>query len=281
MRAPEASAAATAHEETDSVTNPASAFLTDTMRAIAFLSRLRVPARFFAGDDGRMGRTVRAFPTAGILITLPACLVFAVTLALDADPLLAALLSLVVQALVTGALHEDGLADAADGLGGGRSRGHALDIMKDSRVGTYGVIALVLTLALRAVAIADLADHLSSAGGALALLAIAALSRAGMVWHWSLLPPARETGVAAGAGAPQPAAVTMALATGVVLAALLLLVAGVPLTAALLSFAAFAATVPLWTRYVRQRIAGHTGDTIGATQQLAETALLVALAIFA
>ncbi|PYE44784.1 cobalamin-5'-phosphate synthase [Rhizobium sp. PP-F2F-G20b] len=263
------------------MTNPATTFLTDTMRAVAFLSRLRVPARFFAGDDGRMGRTVRAFPLAGLLITLPASLVFALSLALDADPLLAALLALTVQTLVTGALHEDGLADAADGLGGGRTRGHALEIMKDSRVGAYGVIALVLTLALRAVAIADLADHLSGAGCALALMAIAALSRAGMVWHWSQLPPARDTGVAAGAGQPQPAAVTTALATGVVLSGLLLLVAGVPLVAALIAFAAFAATVPLWTRYVRTMISGHTGDTIGATQQLAETALLVALAIFA
>lgn len=263
------------------MTNSLSAFLTDTMRAVGFLSRLRVPARFFDGDDGRMGRTVRAFPMAGILITLPASLVFALCLALDADPLLAALLVLMVQALTTGALHEDGLADAADGLGGGRTRGQALEIMRDSRVGTYGVVALVLTLAVRAVAIADLADHLTTSGCALALLAIAALSRAGMVWHWSLLPPARETGVAAGAGQPLPAAVTVALATGVVFSALLLLVAGVPLAAALVSFAVFAATVPLWTRYVRRRIWGHTGDTIGATQQLAETALLVALAIFA
>lgn len=263
------------------MTNPLSSFLTDTLRAVAFLSRLRVPARVFDGDDGRMGRTVRAFPVAGLLVSLPASLVFSLSLALDADPLLAALLALTVQTLVTGALHEDGLADAADGLFGGRTRGHALEIMKDSRVGTYGVVALVLTLALRAVAIADLADHLAPLGCALALMAIAALSRAGMVWHWSQLPPARETGVAAGAGQPQPAAVTTALATGVVLAGLLLLVAGVPLLAALVAFAAIAAMVALWTRSVRARISGHTGDTIGATQQLAETALLVALAIFA
>lgn len=263
------------------MTNPASTFLTDTMRALAFLSRLSVPARFFDGDDGRMGRTVRAFPVAGLVIAVPAGLVFALALALDADPLLGALLALGVQALVTGALHEDGLADAADGLGGGRNRGHALEIMKDSRVGTYGVIALVLTLALRAVAIADLADSLSTAGCALALLAVAALSRAGMVWHWSLLPPARETGVAAEAGQPLPSAVTMALASGVVLSAIGLLLAGVPLTAALLAFASVAATVPLWTRYVRRSLSGHTGDTIGATQQLAETALFVALALFA
>jgi adenosylcobinamide-GDP ribazoletransferase len=257
------------------------ALATDTLRAVAFLSRLRVPARFFEGYDGQLTHVVATFPLAGLLITLPAALLLLVTLALGADPLLSSLLGLTLQILVTGALHEDGLADSADGLWGGRSRGHALDIMKDSRIGTYGVVALLSTFLLRTVALCDIAAQLGASGAALVLVAVASLSRAGMVWHWSMLPPAREGGVAAGAGLPHPAAVTAALVSGVILAGLLLVVAGISLGGALLAFACFAGAVPFFTRVVREKISGHTGDTIGATQQITETVLLVALAILA
>jgi adenosylcobinamide-GDP ribazoletransferase len=162
------------------------AYLTDTARAVSFLSRITVPARVFEGHDGSLSRGVRAFPLAGLLIALPAAAT------LDASPLLAAFAALAVQAGVTGALHEDGLSDAADGMGGGRDRDHALAIMKDSRIGSYGAVALVVAYGMRAAAIAQLATELAPLAAALCLLAVAALSRALMVWHWSALPPARS-----------------------------------------------------------------------------------------
>ena len=127
-------------------------YMRDTARAVAFLSRIPVPTSFFTGYDGKLARVSRAFPFAGLLIALPAAFVFGVLLALHTDPLMAALLALAVQTVMTGALHEDGLSDTADGFGGGKDRERALAIMKDSRIGTYGACALILSFGLRAAA---------------------------------------------------------------------------------------------------------------------------------
>jgi len=184
-----------------------------------------------------------------------------------------------MQALVTGALHEDGLGDTADGLGGGRDREAALTIMKDSRIGTYAAVALILSFGLRVSALAAFLPLLSPLGGASALLGTAALSRMAMVWHWSRLLPARRDGVAAAAGIPEPRATSQALGSGAILALLLFYAAGIPPIAAPLAFAAFAVTVLGFGRIVSRKLGGHTGDTIGATQQLTEIAVLGALAL--
>ena len=251
-------------------------FIDDTARSVAFLSRVPVPQRHFAGHDGRLSRAVRAFPLAGVLIALPAAALAAVLAALDAPPALLAFAALALQVLVTGALHEDGLSDSADGIGGGRDRDSALAIMKDSRAGSYGVVALVLSFGVRAAAIAALAAALTPSGLGMALLAAAAASRTAMVWHWSLLPPARRDGVAASVGEPAGGAAAFALAGGTLLSALLLLP---HLAAIVLALAAAIVAVLAFNRTVMRKIGGHTGDTIGATQQLAEMSVLFALAL--
>ena len=149
-------------------------FIDDTARSVAFLSRVPVPQRHFTGHDGRLSRAVRAFPLAGVLIALPAAALAAVLSAIHAPPALLAFAALALQVLVTGALHEDGLSDSADGIGGGRDRDSALAIMKDSRVGSYGAVALILSFGLRASAIAALATVLTPSGLGMALLAVAA-----------------------------------------------------------------------------------------------------------
>lgn len=254
------------------------AYLTDTARAVSFLSRITVPARVFEGHDGSLSRGVRAFPLAGLLVALPAAATLGLMLLLDASPLLAAFAALAVQAGVTGALHEDGLSDAADGLGGGRDRDHALAIMKDSRIGSYGAVALVVAYGMRAAAIAELATHLGPLAASLCLLAVAALSRALMVWHWSALPPARTGGLAVAAGAPLKSSLNSALVTGLVLAAALA-VPSASLFAYFLAVLVAAVAAAGFTAKVRRRLAGHTGDTIGATQQVTEIAALAALAM--
>ncbi|KGD94452.1 MULTISPECIES: adenosylcobinamide-GDP ribazoletransferase [Rhizobium/Agrobacterium group] len=253
----------------------ASEFVADLARSVGFLSRLPVPDRFFRGHDGSISRAVRAFPVAGLVIAaLPA---FILLFLASGDALLAALIALALMSLMTGALHEDGLADTADGLGGGRDRDQALAIMKDSRTGAYGVVALILSFGLRAAALAALARHAPPAA-ALALLAAAAVSRAVMVAHWQALPPARENGVAAGAGLPEESARNLALLIGGVVALLLLVPAlGLPKTLLALIVAALAAFG--FTRLVRRKLGGHTGDTIGATQQFSEIAMLATLAL--
>lgn len=253
-------------------------FIDDTARSVAFLSRLPMPQRHFIGYDGRLSRAVRAFPLAGVLIVLPAAALAAILSAFHAPPMLLAFATLVLQVLLTGALHEDGLSDAADGIGGGRDRDSALAIMKDSRVGSYGVVALVLSFGLRAAAIAALAAVLTPSGLGMTLLAVAAMSRTAMVWHWSLLPPARRDGVAASVGEPDSGATTVALAGGIAIAALLLLPHGTILSFAL-ALAAAVITVLAFNRIALGKIGGHTGDTIGATQQLAEMSVLFALAL--
>ncbi|MFB2551680.1 adenosylcobinamide-GDP ribazoletransferase [Ensifer soli] len=255
-------------------------FAVDTGRSLAFLSRLRVPARAFEGFDGRYVRTARAFPVAGLAIALPPALLAIILVAMGAAPLFAATAAVALSVIVTGALHEDGLADTADGIGGGRDRERALMIMKDSRIGTYGTLSLVLALALRISALAGAFAALGPVAAGAGLLAAAALSRAAMVWHWHHLPPARSDGAAVALGRPDRSATGVALATG--MAAALLLVAGTVSVGTGLAALTLAATAAVFfTGFVRRRIAGHTGDTIGATQQVVEVAVLSALAVAA
>lgn len=255
-------------------------YLDDIVRSVGFLSRIPLPGRFFVEHDGSLSRAVRAFPVAGLLIALPPAAVFATLLAGHADPMLSAFLALALQAFLTGALHEDGLSDTADGVGGGKDRESALRIMKDSRIGSYGAVALILSFALRGAALAAFAAAVTPTIAGLALLGVAALNRAAMVWHWSLLPPARADGVAASAGEPEGMAALIALATGGVLAFVLMLPA-VSFFATVFSITLSAGVAWGFTRYISARIDGHTGDTIGATQQLTEIMSLSALALFA
>lgn len=253
-------------------------YLTDIARSTGFLSRLPVPARYFSGHDGSLSRASAMFPMAGLLIALCPGLVVLILSAFGANSAMTILLALVVLIGVTGALHEDGLADSADGLGARGGRNHMLEIMKDSHIGAYGVLALVIGFALRATALTII---LSVTGGwytFLLMLAVAAASRASMVWHWSELPPARQDGVAASVGAPDDTARNLALGSGgilfVVIAALC-----TGLMPAMLALAVMAVLAHQWTSIVRKLLGGHTGDTLGATQQITETACLATLAL--
>lgn len=250
----------------------------DLARSIGFLSRLPVPGRFFLGHDGSLTRASSMFPLAGLLITLPGAILFSVLLALHVEPFMAAFTTLGLQTLVTGALHEDGLSDTADGIGGGRTRERALEIMRDSRIGSYGASALVLSYGIRAAGLAVLGGHLGPIAAGFTFAALAAVSRAAMVWHWSLLPPARRDGVAASVGMPEQTAAVTALTGAALIGALLIWpAAGFSAFVLVLLFAALA-TYGL-THYIGSRIGGHTGDTIGAAQQVAEAASLLALSL--
>lgn len=255
-------------------------FIGETARALGFLSRLPIPQRFFAGHDGVMRATSGMFAIAGLIVAIPPALFLFILLYFGIRPELAALLALALQIGLTGALHEDGLADCADGFGGGRTRERMLEIMKDSRLGAYGGLALVLSIGLRLEAIAAIGASAGPLVAAAALLAANAAARAALVWHWSALAPARVDGVAAAVGQPDKRSRDMALATGVLSLALLLIptAGGVAfLTSALLALVAALA----FTRLTRGKIQGHTGDTLGACEQTVEIAIYVALAITA
>lgn len=237
--------------------------------ATGFLTRLPVRWPDAAPADA-LARSMRVFPLVGAGIGLAAGLAWALALGLGTPHLVAALLALAAQALLTGALHEDGLADVADGFGGGRDRDRTLEIMRDSRIGSYGTLALVLSVGLRAAALAAIA---SPWAGVAALAAAGAVSRATCPALLAWLPPARTDGLGAGAGRAPSEALAVALGLAACFA-LLLLGLGHGLAALVL------AALPAWALagLARRRIGGHTGDVLGAAQQLAEVAVLCAAA---
>jgi adenosylcobinamide-GDP ribazoletransferase len=250
-------------------------FLDDLDACLRFYSRLpvRLGAEGHAMPDFR--RAVRALPVAGALIGACGASALIIARALGIPPLTAAVCAIAALIGVTGALHEDGLADLADGFGGGSTRDAKLEIMRDSRLGSYGAIALALTLLLRVFALADIT-------GKGVLLAVAALIAAGAVSRTAgLLPlvalgPARSDGAGAAALRPQ----SDSLRSAVLLAGLLSLlpfVAGAHLGAIVLAdFAALIAAGAV-VKLAERQIGGFTGDVLGSAQQIAEVAVLLSL----
>ncbi len=252
--------------------------MTDVIRSIGFLSRLPVSSRFYENHNGAISNYARAFPAAGLLLAVPPALLLWILLQIDAPPLLAALICLLALTLITGALHEDGLADSADGLAGGRDREHMLAIMRDSCTGSYGVIALIFSFSIRAAALCHLIVY-SQALAVLAVLAVQPAARALMVAHWHALPAARGDGVASGAGQPDSANRRFALVSSIVVVTLLL-ISVASLAEIAVALVASGLAVYGFSRYVMRKIGGHTGDTIGASEQTAEIVFLSTLALW-
>ena len=226
--------------------------------AVTLLTRL--PAGTLATAIPSPDRCVWAYPLVGALIGLAGAIVMAGALATGLPQPVAAIWALAATVLITGGLHEDGLADTADGFGGGRTAERKLAIMRDSRIGSFGALALVFGLVLRALALA-VAPHPVQA-----LVLAGALGRGAMVLPLLLQRPARPDGLA------------HALHTGrrsTALAALVL--AALPaLWSPLAGCAALAAGLVIAALSARQ-IGGYTGDTLGAAEQLAECAALSAV----
>lgn len=259
--------------------NHATALVGEIMRAVAFLSRLPVSARYFdnAPDNGIREET-RAFPLAGVLIAAAPALLLVFLESLGMTAFMAAAYATLSLVAVTGALHEDGLADVADGFAGGHAKSERLEIMKDSRIGTYGAIAIAGSLLLRVAGLAAITAAHGAFFAGLSMIAIAACSRAAMVWFWASLPNARGSGVAHDAGAPGERAVSTAAVLGLVIFAVLATITtGIVNAAAALLLALVA--LQGFSRLCKRLIGGHTGDTLGACQQIVEIALLTGLAL--
>ena len=235
----------------------------DIATALALLTRLPLRADFSRG-----ARAAWAYPLAGLVVAALAALPTAALLWLGVTPLLAALVFVASQVILTGAMHEDGLADSADGFWGGWERARRLEIMKDSHIGSYGVIALILSLSARCLAIALLLGH---TGWLWPLLAVAMLSRATMPALMAALPHARDTGLSHAQGRAPTDTATLAAALGLCAA---LLLTGLPG----LGLAILATLTALTTAAIaKSKIGGQTGDILGATQQITEITLLIAL----
>lgn len=247
--------------ENDPVARPA-----DIAVALSLLTRL--PLRLSEADYARGARTAWAWPLVGLLVAGLAGAVALFIGWLGLTPEITALFALAVMLVLTGAMHEDGLADCVDGFWGGHDRAGRLDIMKDSRIGAYGVLALIVSLGLRWAALVALAraDLLVSA-----LLVSACLSRAAMPAMMQALPNARGTGLSHQTG--RPGAPAVRIAAGLALALAILLFGWTGIWAALwVAVAAFAAA-----RLALAKIGGQTGDVLGATQQITEIVTLLVL----
>lgn len=234
--------------------------------SILFLTRLGYGPAMPAGG-GAIGRAAWAFPLAGIVVGAIAALVYALASWAGLPPWPAAALAVAAAMAVTGALHEDGLADTADGFGGGATRERKLDIMRDSRIGTYGVCVLVLSILLRVGALASLGrPGLVTA----ALIAAHGAARAVLPAFMYIVPPARSDGLSASASQPPHEAVATAAVLGVLILFLCLgplhgLVAliGLAIAAALMGWLSFS------------QIEGQTGDVLGAAEQVSEIVILL------
>jgi adenosylcobinamide-GDP ribazoletransferase len=182
----------------------------------------------------------------------------------------AAVLAVLAGIVLTGALHEDGLADTADGLIGGHDRDQRLAIMRDSRHGTFGVVAIVLSVLLRAAALSGIGDPIYAG---LALVAAHAASRAALPLAMRALAPARSDGLGAAAGRPSMVLAIAALAVGLLVTLAALGPARGFVAIGLAGAAMFAAGV-----LAHRRIGGYTGDVLGAFQQIGEIVMLLAAA---
>lgn len=241
-------------------------WLDDLRRATAFLTRVPIPHDHDA--DGFL-RAMRVYPLVGAAIGLAVGIVLVVLLRLNLPPVAGAALALGVGALITGALHEDGLADIADGFGGGKDKPAKLAIMRDSRLGTYGTLALVVSFAVRTAALAAI----PTGSVILTLIATHALARATLPAVSLALPFARDDGLAASAGQPDPVVAAIAAGIGAIVA-LICLPVGTAVSAAVL--VALGAAGIAWLAL--RQIGGVTGDVLGATEQVGEALVLLAVA---
>lgn len=241
--------------------------LDDLITSLRLLTRIPMPRAKDNAPD--LAGALWAFPLAGMIAGCAGAAALLLAHLAGLGGWLAAGLAITTQILITGALHEDGLSDTADGFGGGVNTEKCLEIMRDSRIGAYGVIALILVMGLRWGALAGM-DILFAA---FALIASGALSRLAIVIILVLLPPARKDGLGAGIANPPP--LTTGVAAALTCTAVLFLLPPAMATLSLVLTAAMAALIA-WGAW--RKIGGFTGDVLGATAQLAEVAVLLGLA---
>lgn len=235
---------------------------TDLRGAFGLLTRLPL------GGPGRGAAGCWAWPVAGAVVGALAAFAGWVALAMGLPAGWAAALVLAVQAMATGGLHEDGLADTFDGLMGGRDPARRLEIMRDSRIGSFGALALMLVTLARWSALVVLLPL-----APWAVVAVAGLSRAAMPVLMAALPPARPDGLSRLVGRPSGVQAGMAVLAALGPAMLLLPLAALPILLIAPIFLLLALG-----RWARARIGGQTGDILGAAQQLAEALMLGILA---
>ena len=254
--------------------------LADFLACLRFYSRLPVPVLPFEAEPYAMldfAKSVRVLPFAGFFIGGIGGIALWGASALGLPALAAAAFAIAFLLLATGAFHEDGLADTADGLGGGMTVERKLEIMKDSRIGTFGGAALIMSLLLRTLLLAEIAQRFGAPAAALVMAASGGASRVAALMLHALLPSARNDGAAWAAAKPLASTLVLAglLAIGVGVSPLAL---GLSPERLLLGLVLMAASGFAMAGIAQRQIKGMTGDIAGATQQVAEILFFAVLA---
>ncbi len=247
----------------------------EILLSLQFLTRLPIPFSRTI-DPVPLAQAMRFFSAAGAVIAAVNGLVFLGLRFLHVPGLVAAAVTIGFGMVITGALHEDGLADSADGLFGGNTREERLEIMRDSRIGSYGASALILALLTRAALLQSL-GALAPHQILLILASAGAFSRAMMVDLLWASRPARRDGLSALAGRPTRATAFFAIITG----GALVIAAGFEIErmeVGLIAIAAATAITGVIRAMASRLLGGQTGDICGATQVLSELGLLTVFA---
>jgi adenosylcobinamide-GDP ribazoletransferase len=246
----------------------------DLLMGLRLYSRLPTGSRPHQKPD--LSRIALALPLASLVIGLgPAALLLGLEW-LGVPHYFAATFAVAALVIVTGAMAEDAFGDAADGLFGGHTAERRLEIMKDSRHGTFGVVAIVLFLALRITAVGSVTHPLAAAG---ILLAAPLMARSGALWLTVALPPARVDGASAAAGRVSRQSFGIG---AVFMVGLSFCLAGfaVGLAGLAAAYAVGALVIWGWIGVCRRLVGGQTGDLIGALQSLLEIAVLTTFMVF-
>lgn len=244
-------------------------FIQDILAAFMLLTRIPINWEKVSSEAPDLKRAMWAYPIVGLAVGGFAAGVYVAAVNIGIPSAVSIIFALAASILITGAFHEDGLADVADGFGGGLTREKKLEIMRDSRIGTYGGLALIMAVALKGASL----WHLAPPQLIKALIVSATVSRSMIIVTALVLPPARKNSLATEAGKPSIyasiAAITLAGTTSYFLAG----------TEVSLILAASSFMVTLLFCWIAHRqVQGYSGDILGATQQLAEIAVLVTLA---
>lgn len=240
----------------------------DILAALNLLTRLPVPQPDW--ETVQTARAAWAYPLVGLVAAMPSIALGYLAWTIGFGPMVTAAIMLIAQTFVTGAMHEDGLADCVDGFWGGWEKDRRLEIMRDSHIGAYGVLALVAVFALKWSALSTLL----TAGQPIWIWAVlGVMSRGTMVWIMGALPHARDDGLSVKTGRPPIASVYVALGLSVLAA---VAAPGFSVFALCLGGAIGAIAVG---GLARIKIGGQTGDVLGATQQVSEVCLLLAILV--
>lgn len=229
----------------------------DIVMAFAFMTRLPV-GKHSVAENRRPADAFWAMPLAGLVVGAGAGAIMAATLLAGLGAWVAAAACLAATALATGALHDDGLADLCDGLGGGGTAERRLEIMKDPHIGVFGMVGLILVYLMTFSTLAELAERTTALQLLLVVGICAMLARAAIALPFMLLKPARSDGLADYFGRPSALGMAIGIAWPVAIA-----VVGLG-TVAFAVIAAMATTTVVVTMLARRHLGGYTGDVFGA-----------------